>query len=196
MTEVATFTKNVKTVPMTKPRGRPGRKSDSERAQIQFDQELAAKRLHVESKRAVRQLPDTKHSLRVAIALAAVPLATAGLVSYFTTVSVAVWMKLPIPALDYVVPGMLEALVIFCSIDYIISESRAKNSGRGPFMAMIGFSAINVLGNAAHTIVAWGPQFGGTNWQSYIGVVLSAAAPLVVVFLSKRISVLVFAEAV
>lgn len=180
-------------------RSRAGRKTDLERTQIRYETEQEAIRLehvaHTERNRAVRLQPDTKHSLRLALVLAAVPLLTAGAVSYATTVAVAAWMKLPWPVLDYVVPGMLEALVVFSSLDYLIAESRKKGSGRGPFWAMIGFSAVNVLGNVAHTIVEWGPSFGGTNWQSFIGAGLSGSAAFVVVYLSKRLAALAFVEA-
>lgn len=175
-------------------KGKPGRKSNVERERIRIEQETALKRAERESKRAKRVHPDTPHSLMVALIMAAFPVLTAGAISYFTTVSVADWMRLPaeIPWLRYVVPGMEEALVLFASLDYIISESRRKGSGRWPFWAMIGFSSINVLGNAAHTIVGWGSGFGGSHWQSYIGVILSAASAFVVVYMSKRISALVF----
>ncbi len=195
-----------KAVPTVKPpRNRAGRKSEAERItakaenmvlarQHSEEARAAERRALIESKRAVRHQPDTKHSQRAALILASVPLVTAGIVSYFTTVAVAQWMALPLPWLDFVVPGMLEALVIFSSLDFIINESRKKGSGRPAFWAMIAFSAVNVLGNSAHTIVTWGPSFGGSNWQSYIGVALSGAAPFVVVYLSKRLSTLIFAE--
>jgi hypothetical protein len=195
-----------KLIAVPTPRNRAGRKSEQERIlakaeNLRLEESLteealkAKRRKEVEAKRAIRQQPDTKHSQMAAIILAGVPLAAASIISYFTTVAVATWMQLPLAWLDYAVPGMLEALVIFSSLDYIINESRKKGSGQPAFWAMVGFSAINVVGNAAHTIVQWGASFGGTNWQSYIGVVLSGGSAFVVVYLSKRISTLVFVEA-
>lgn len=174
-------------------KGKPGRKTNLERLEIAAERERRTRQLEIESKRARRIQPDTRGGLRLAIALAAIPTATAGIISYATTVAVAGWMRLPWSPLDWIVPGMIEALVIFSSIDYIIARSRGQ-SGRAPLWAMIGFSAINVLGNGAHTVSEWGSDFSPSNWQALIGVVLSAASAFVVVYLSKRLTKLVFAE--
>lgn len=177
-----------------KPKSPAGRKTNLARLETKALEAQLERQLEVEAKRAPRVQPDTRGALRVALIMAGVPLATAGTISYSTTVAVAGWMKLPWPALDFIVPGMIEALIIFSSFDYLISESRKAGSGRGPFWAMIGFSAIGVIGNAAFTISGWGSGFTGSNYQALIGTVLSGLAPFVVVYISKRLSKLVFAE--
>jgi hypothetical protein len=179
-----------------KPKSLAGRKTNIQRLELKAAEAQAQKRLEAEAKRAERYQPDTTTALRVALAMAGVPLATAGTISYSTTVAVAGWMRLPWPVLDYIVPGMIEALIIFSSFDYLISESRKLGAGRGPFWAMIGFSAIGVIGNAAFTISGWGSGFSGSNYQALIGTILSGLAPFVVVYVSKRLSKLVFAEAI
>lgn len=190
-----------------KPKSLAGRKTNAVRlelkaAELRAEHELAteAERLkraaETEAARAKRVQPDTKNAIRVALVMAAIPLLTAGSISYSTTVAVAGWMRLPWPALDYIVPGMIEALIVFSSFDYLISESRKLGSGLAPFWAMIGFSAVGVIGNAAFTISGWGSGFTGQNYEALIGTLLSGLAPFVVVYISKRLSKLVFAEAV
>lgn len=165
-------------------RKKPGRKSNEERARIAAERERQTRR--------ARPLPvDTRITLGLTLGIGGISIATAGVISYATMVAVAGWMKLPWDVLVYAVPGFVEFLVVFSSLDYILSRTRGGQA-RGPFLAMIGFSAVAVLGNAAHTIREWGADFGGDNWQSYIGVALSALAPLVVVYVAKRVTALVF----
>lgn len=183
---------------VTTTKRKPGRKSELERIQTKHEAEQHAIRLEraaaIEAKRAPRLQPDTKGSLIAILVIAATVLLPAFAISYDTTVAVAEWIKLPWAFLDYVVPGILELLIIFSSYDYLISESRSRGSGRMPFWVMIGFSAVAVVANASHTISAWGSQFGTSHWQSLVGVTLAAAAPFVCVYLAKRLSKLVFAE--
>lgn len=176
--------------PVAKP-SKAGRKSNAERAERRIEAEAAERRLEQERKRAIRIQPDTKPVLGVVLGIAGVVLATAFTISYATTVAVAGWMKLPIPGLAFIVPGALELLAIFSTLDYLVTRSRG-GSGRVAMIAMWVFSGILVLANAAHTVSEWGSAFSFTNWQAMIGVVLSASAPLITVFISKRISALVF----
>lgn len=172
-----------------------GRKSNAERASRAAEQEKAERAAEIESQRARRLQPDTALTQTILLSIAAVVILTAFTVSYATMVSVAGWIKLPeeVSWLAFAVPGFIELLVILSTLDYIVERSRGKNA-RGPLWATIALSAVAVLGNAAHTVRSWGEDFGGSNWQSYIGVTLAALAPLVVVYVAKRLSALVFVE--
>ncbi|UOE45913.1 hypothetical protein [Agromyces larvae] len=175
-----------------RPKKRAGRKTNAQRIEAKIAEEAAARRAEQEKKRARRIQPDTKGVLRLVLVIAGVVLATAFTISYATTVAVAEWMMLPIPALAFIVPGALELLAIFSTVDYLVTRSRG-GSGKVAMLAMWAFSCVLVLANAAHTIAEWGDDFAFTNWQAVIGVVLSASAPLITIYISKRISALVFA---
>jgi len=146
-----------------------------------------------EERRATRLLPDTNGSLVIALLLATVGLLTSFVVSYFTLVSVASWMRLPWDGLDYIVPGFIEVMILFGTYDYIITRSRG-NKGFTPMASMILFSLLSVVGNASHTITEWQAD-GEVPWFGWIGVIMSAFVPFVVVYISKRLSTLVFVEA-
>jgi hypothetical protein len=148
--------------------------------------------LEQEERRATRLLPDTNGSLIIALLLATIALLTSFVVSYFTLVSVASWMRLPWEGLDYIVPGFIEVMILFGTYDYIITRSRG-NSGVVPMASMILFSLLAVLGNASHTITEWQTD-GEVPWFGWIGVTMSAFVPFVVVYISKRLSTLVFVE--
>jgi hypothetical protein len=148
--------------------------------------------LEQEERRATRLLPDTNGSLMVALFLATIALLTSFVVSYFTLVSVASWMRLPWEGLDFIVPGFIEVMILFGTYDYIITRSRG-NKGFTPMASMILFSLLAVLGNASHTITEWQSD-GEVPWFGWIGVIMSAFVPFVVVYISKRLSTLVFVE--
>lgn len=177
-------------VPAKVVKKKPGRKSNAERAELRAEAVRRDRIAQVEAKRAPRIQPDTRVTLAITLVIGAVALLTSFTVSYATIAEVADWMKLPMPGLAYIVPGFIELLTVFSSLDYLLSRSRGK-SGRGAFWTMILFSAIAVLGNAAHSYQKWGPHIP---WNGWVGVVLSGLAPLVVVLVTKRVSALVFAE--
>ena len=150
--------------------------------------------LEQEERRATRLLPDTNGSLVIALLLATIALLTSFVVSYFTLVSVASWMRLPWDGLDYIVPGFIEVMILFGTYDYIITRSRGAG-GVVPMSSMILFSLLSVVGNASHTISEWQAE-GVVPWFGWIGVTMSAFVPFVVVYISKRLSTLVFVEAI
>jgi hypothetical protein len=189
----------LRAVPASKPPAPPkkksnaGRKTNAQRIEAKIAEEAAARKAEQEQKRAPRIQPDTRVSLGVALAIAAIALATSFTVSYSMIVATAGWMRLPWEPLAWIVPGFIELLIVFASLDYIITRSRSDEKGaRAPFWAMWVLSGVAVVGGTAHTISEWGAQFGPERWESIVGTVLSAAAPLVVIYVSKRISALVF----
>lgn len=177
-------------MPATKKR--PGRKTDAERAQIAADKKLHERYEIQEAKRAERIMSDTSPVLWTALALNGVALVTAFIFSYFALVEVAVWMRPPAEWLTYLVPGFIELVIVLSALDYTISRSRGQ-SGRTPLVAMFAASLVAVLGNAAHTLYEWQAD-GDVPWEGWIGVGLAALVPLVVVYISKRLTVTVFAE--
>jgi predicted membrane protein len=172
-------------------RSNAGRKTNLERMEREIEERRLERKAEREARRA-RPLPiDTRITLSIALIIGTIVIATAFTISYATMVSVASWMKLPWEPLIYAVPGFIELLVILSTLDYIVTRSRGK-SARAPLWATVALSAIAVLGNAAHTVQQWGSEFGPAHWESFIGVALSALAPLVVVYVAKRITALVF----
>jgi len=153
---------------------------------------LYAKFQEQEAKRATRIMADTGPVLNTALALNGIALLTAFVFSYFALVEVAVWMRPPAEWLTYLVPGFIELVIVLSALDYTISRSRGA-TGRVPFIAMIAASLIAVVGNAAHTLYEWLAD-GAVPWEGWIGVGLAAVVPLVVVYISKRLTVTVFAE--
>jgi uncharacterized membrane protein SirB2 len=145
-----------------------------------------------ESKRATRIMADTGPVLWTLLILSSIALLTSFVFSYFALVEVAVWMRPPQEWLTWLVPFFVELVIVLSTLDYVVSKSRGE-TGRVPFGAMIFFSAIAVVGNAAHTFYEWALE-GSVPWEGWLGVALAGIVPLVVVYISKRITSTVFSE--
>lgn len=145
-----------------------------------------------EAKRATRIMADTGPVLMTLLILSGIALLTSFVFSYFALVEVAVWMRPPQEWLTLLVPGFIELVIVLSALDYVVARSRGE-SGRTPFWMMIGMSAVAVVGNAAHTFYEWA-NVGPVPWEGWLGVVLSAIVPLIVVYISKRITSTVFSE--
>lgn len=145
-----------------------------------------------EAKRATRIMADTGPVLMTLLILSGIALLTSFVFSYFALVEVAVWMRPPQEWLTLLVPGFIELVIVLSALDYVVARSRGE-SGRTPFWMMIAMSAIAVVGNAAHTFYEWSVE-GPVPWEGWLGVVLSAIVPLIVVYISKRITSTVFSE--
>ena len=146
-----------------------------------------------EAKRATRIMADTGPVLLTLLILSGVALLTSFVFSYFALVEVAEWMKPPQPGLVWLVPGFIEIVIVLSALDFVVARSRGE-SGRTPFWMMVAMSAVAVIGNAAHTFFEWLAVAPVVPWQGWLGVALSAIVPLVVVYISKRITSTVFSE--
>jgi hypothetical protein len=112
--------------------------------------------------------------------------------------------------LVWVVPGFVEAFVIFFGIDAVIWQARAANvrytqaqadaaqkSSDLAILWMMVFAGVGVLANWYSTFQAWGGTLEVfTNFEAIFGMALAALAPLSVVLITKRLTRLVFIYAV
>lgn len=185
-------------------KSKAGRKTDLERARIKHEIELEVKALQQERKRIEEEeIAASKRAkpidpLRTAVLIGALFLAliiltTSAVFSFATVAAVAEWMVPEWDWLVWVVPGFIEAFIIFFGIDSIVSQAKGKRRDAITALVwMLVFSAVAVVGNAAHTIDGWGGEL--TDWRAWVGTGFSAIAPLSVVLITKRVSKLVFAE--
>lgn len=178
----------------TRPRSNAGRKTDLERVERQAALEEAERKALRESRRAQPFDPLTRVWLGVTLTIGVIIFITSALFSFATVADVAAnWMLPPWWWLAWVVPGFIEAFIVFFGLDAIINQARGrKKDAAAALVWMFVFSTIAVAANAAHTIDGWGGDL--SDWRSWIGTAMSALAPLSVVLITKRISKLVFAD--
>lgn len=171
-------------------RKRPGRKSNLERHQIRTQLEREQRRAERESKRAVPLLPDTKVSLWIAVSLVGILMASSFTVSFAGTYEVAAFMGLP-RFLQWLPPLFLDMAILAYTIALMIFKSRGQSTWR-TMSALGGFATLSVAANVSHTLNYWHGDL--SNWRVWIGVILTAAAPIAVLLASEEIGRLAFAE--
>lgn len=138
--------------------------------------------------------PQRRMPLGVALAVAIVIFVTAALFSFDKVATAATWMKPEWPWLAWVVPGFVEAFIVYFGIDSIIQQARGNRpKSRSALGWMTLFASIAVVANAATTALAWGPG-SFDDPRAWIGTAMSALAPLSVVLITKRVSALVFLD--
>lgn len=141
-----------------------------------------------------------------ALVVAILIFATSALFS-FPAVAATAELMLPVwPWLVFVVPGFIEAFIIFFGVDTVIWQGRAAKSGKytpgqqaqaqkmssSALVWMLVFTGVSVISNAAHTFMGYEILGGLGTWQAWLGIAFASLAPLSVVLITKRVSRLVF----
>jgi len=142
----------------------------------------------IPSKRAQKLDPRNKGTFRLSIIVGLLIILTAGVFSFATVADSANWMKPSWEWLIYVVPGFIELIIVFSYIDYMIT--RQNNA----LLAMVIASVLAVVANAAHTISEWGLDAFSSGFEPWVGTLMSAAAPLAVLWISKRGTSIAFVD--
>lgn len=173
---------------------------DSKRAQERRERERKVARFEAqEAKRAQPIQPDQFGTLVVTLALAGIAMVTSGIISYNGITAVAQFVGLSAPWLASLFFGFIELLIVVFTIMYLVISSRSDEdgkpeSGTTEFAGMVTFSAIAVYGNLIHTLDYNNYVF--TSVETWTGVVLSVAAPVAVIWLTKSASRVLFARTV
>lgn len=142
----------------------------------------------ISDKRATPLDPRNKATFWVALVFAAVILLSAGLFSYAAVAGAAEWMRPEWAWLVWVVPGFLEFIIVFEGLDYLITRKVSALWWMGAA------SIIAVLANTAHTVSEWGVDAFSSGFEPWIGTIMSAAAPLAVILITKRVSLIAFVD--
>lgn len=162
---------------------------------VQRDRKFDDKAIVVNDHKRARPVDPLRPGvLWVALTIAILIFATGGLFSFATIADAALWM-MPVWAwLAWVVPGFVEAFVVYFGIDAVINQARGRDQdAESALRWMLVFAGVGVVANAAHTTLAW-METGEIPWQGFIGIAMSAIAPLSVVLITKRVSKLVFLD--
>lgn len=169
---------------------KPGRKSNVERLEIRAAESRRARQLEVESKRATPLLPDTKKSLIAAVALVTVLMASSFTVSFAGIYTVSAFTGLPV-YLQWLPPLFVDAAILAYTLSFLIFKSRGQKTWR-TLLGLTGFATLSVAANVVHTLAFWGGDLA--DYRAWIGVVITAAAPIAVLLASEEIGRLAFAE--
>lgn len=175
---------------------------EAEQSRISLEQEIEAERKRFREIDPLRRAP-----FYTALVVGVIIFLTSGLFSYAAIAAAADWMRPEWAWLTLLVPGFVELFLIFFGIEGIINQAKAvyaktaaerayyQRVYRSSTRWMVVFATVAVIGNAAHTLFRWLGD-GEIPWYGFVGIAMSALAPLSVVLITKRLSRLVFIYAV
>jgi hypothetical protein len=184
--------------------------ADRIRTEAERERIAQGKEIEAERRRFNEIDPQRLSAFIVALCLGILIFITSAVFSFPAVAHAAENMRPVWSWLNWVVPGFVEAFVIFFGIDTVIWQARAANpryvaeqveaAQKGSNSAlrwMLVFAGIGVLANAFSTFQSW----GGTlqvfaDYRADFGLLMAALAPLAVVLITKRVSRLVFIYAV
>lgn len=178
----------------------PNVNRDSKRAQERRERERRIARFESqEAKRAQPIQPDQNGTLVVTLALAGIAMIASGIISYNGITSVARFVGLSEPWMASIFFGFIELLIVVFTLLYLVIGSRSNEdgspaSGRFEFSGMATFSAIAVYGNLIHTLGYH--NFELLSVETWTGVILSIAAPVAVIWVTKSASRVLFSRTV
>lgn len=171
-----------------------GRKTDLERITTKHETERETLRLEriaeVESKRARPLLPDTKLSLMVAVGLVSVLMLSSFTVSFAGIYQVSSYTGLP-AFLQWLPALFIDLAILAYTVSLIIFKSRGSSTWR-TMLGLGAFAALSVSANVVHTLAFWNGAL--SDYRAWIGVIITAAAPIAVLLASEEISRLAFVE--
>lgn len=170
-----------------------GRKSNIERAQIRVEEDKAIRYEEQEKGRARPIQIDTRVTLIGWLIGVAIGFGTSAVVSFNGITSVAGEVGLSYTWMQFLFFGFIEFMYLLFLVGYLVLDSRAEGTKAVQF-GMWFFAGVGIYGNAFHTL-----KFHNWDWSTpelWTGLVLSVAAPIAILSISKLASRIVFSRAV
>lgn len=142
------------------------------------------------SKTATRINPDAVPVLAIAVGLVSILMITSFAVSFSGIYDVSAWTGIPefiqwLPAL------FIDAAILAYTISLVVFKARGESTWR-TLLGLAGFAGISVIANVAHTLSFWGGEL--TDFRAWIGVLITASAPIAVLLASEEITRLAFED--
>lgn len=142
----------------------------------------------VKVKRSVRIDPDALPVLFAAVGMVALLMISSFAVSFSGIYEVSAWTGLP-KFLQWLPALFIDAAIIAYTISLIVFKARGESTWRTT-MGLMGFALVSVVANATHTLAFWGGSL--LDYRAWMGVVITASAPIAVLLASEEITRLAF----
>jgi hypothetical protein len=144
----------------------------------------------VTTKKKNRINPDALPVLYTAVALVSVLMIASFVVSFSGIYEVSAWTGLPV-VLQWLPALFIDAAILAYTISLVVFKARGESTWR-TLAGLTGFALVSVVANVAHTVSFWEGNL--TDFRSWIGVGITAAAPIAVLLASEEITRLAFEE--
>jgi hypothetical protein len=141
-----------------------------------------------EVKKSARINPDAIPVLATAVVLVGVLMVSSFIVSFNGLYDVAQWTGLPV-FLQWLPALFIDAAILAYTISLVVFRARGESVWRTT-LALIAFAGISVVANIAHTVSFWDGEL--TDFRAWIGVLITAAAPIAVLLAAEEITRLAF----
>lgn len=144
----------------------------------------------VKRKRGARLNPDSKPVLAVAVGLVSLLMVSSFAVSFNGIYDVSAWTGLPV-ILQWLPALFIDAAILAYTISLIVFKARGESVWR-TLAGLTGFAFVSVVANIAHTLAYWNGSLG--DFRAWIGVLVTASAPIAVLLASEEITRLAFED--
>jgi hypothetical protein len=141
-----------------------------------------------EVRKSARINPDAIPVLATAVILVGILMISSFIVSFNGLYDVAKWTGLPV-FLQWLPALFIDAAILAYTISLVVFKARGESVWR-TITGLVAFAGISVVANVAHTVSFWGGEL--TDFRSWIGVLITAAAPIAVLLAAEEITRLAF----
>jgi hypothetical protein len=145
-------------------------------------------------KRRVRQRlnPDSIKVLVTAVSLVSLLMVSSFIVSFSGIYTVSAWTGLPV-FLQWLPALFIDAAILAYTISLVVFKARGESVWR-TMLGLIIFAGMSVVANITHTLAFWDGSL--LDYRAWMGVAITASAPIAVVLASEEITRLAFAKPV
>ena len=142
-------------------------------------------------KKASRRInPDAIPVLATAVALVSLLMITSFAVSFSGIYEVSAWTGLP-AFLQWLPAVFIDAAILAYTISLVVFKARGESTWR-TLTGLTAFAAVSVVANIAHTLSFWNGSL--VDFRAWVGVLITAAAPIAVLLASEEITRLAFEQ--
>jgi hypothetical protein len=151
-------------------------------------QEPLEETLVVKKSKSKRINPDALPVLYTAVALVSLLMITSFTVSFSGIYEVSAWTGLPV-FLQWLPALFIDAAILAYTISLVVFKARGESTWR-TLAGLTGFAFVSVVANVAHTLSFWDGSL--VDFRAWIGVIITALAPIAVLLASEEITRLAF----
>lgn len=134
--------------------------------------------------------PDAIPVLATAVALVSLLMITSFAVSFNGIYDVSAWTGLP-AFLQWLPAVFIDAAILAYTISLVVFKARGESTWR-TLTGLTAFAAVSVVANIAHTLSFWNGSLA--DFRAWVGVLITAAAPIAVLLASEEITRLAFEQ--
>jgi hypothetical protein len=167
-------------------------KKDRKNAKMVAKMKRNIKAIPTKPKRRTRQRlnPDSAPVLIAAVSLVSLLMIASFVVSFSGIYDVSAWTGLPV-FLQWLPALFIDAAILAYTIALIVFKARGESTWRTT-LGLIGFAGMSVVANITHTLSYWDGNL--VDYRAWMGVAITASAPIAVLLASEEITRLAFAK--